>query len=542
MGDGPNAIGPLEQRTKSLDAFFELSQTPLALLDRDFRYIRVNQAFARASHMEADDFPGRHHFDLYPSDPRVLYEEARRSKQAIGGQTHSPESPDHPEWRATQWDWSLAPLLDESGEIETFVVSLQEVPAKGELESGWRRSSDWLDDKLIDRGRAVWVIVVAVVAEVALFVGVSEFDSPSRYLGIPGAAAALIAVVAAVLAGPVGGGVVALVGGVAFYVFLTEFGRTVILPTIVLSTVLWAAASVIAGLAADHVRRRAIAREAVLSQSARAREALVESLRASEEKYRALASENERLYRQQLNIAENLQTALLDIPSQIGPVRLGHLYRSASEAARVGGDFYDVFEVKEGKVAILMGDVSGHGIEAARTATLVKDVVHAFVHQSVRPGEVLQETNQLLIEKDLPGFVTAFLGILEGETGHFRYASAGHPEALLRRASGKVEKLVSRSLPLGVFTEAVWNVGDAELSADDRLVLYTDGVTEARRDGELFGDERLEKLVEGTTVSVEDLPARVLDEVLTFSRGALKDDLAVLALAMTGRLDAAPAW
>ena len=74
-----------------------------------------------------------------------------------------------------------------------------------------------------------------------------------------------------------------------------------------------------------------------------------EALRASEERYRRLAEENERLYRQQLDIAENLQAAFLHIPSELGPVRLGHLYRSATEAARVGGDFYDVFEVKEAR-------------------------------------------------------------------------------------------------------------------------------------------------------------------------------------------------
>jgi sigma-B regulation protein RsbU (phosphoserine phosphatase) len=103
----------------------------------------------------------------------------------------------------------------------------------------------------------------------------------------------------------------------------------------------------------------------------------------------------------------------------------------------------------------------------------------------------------------------------------------------VRRASGEVEKLVSRSSPLGVFVEAAWKVRELELSADDRLLLYTDGVTEARRNGELFGEERLEMLVKNAQSSVEDLPHVVLDEVLSFSGGALEDDVAVLALSMT---------
>jgi PAS domain S-box-containing protein len=256
------------------------------------------------------------------------------------------------------------------------------------------------------------------------------------------------------------------------------------------------------------------------------------ALRESEERHRLLAAENERLYRQQLDIAENLQLALLNIPSEIGPVKLGHLYRSATEAARVGGDFYDVFEVKEGHVAIIIGDVAGHGIQAARTATLVKDVVHAFTHQSLRTHEVLRRTNLLLIEKDLPGFVTVFLGILDRYTGSLRYSSAGHPEAPIRRASGEIERLGCGYSPLGVYPEAGWKAHELDLHVDDLLVLYTDGVTEARRNEELFGEKRLERLLRRKRLSPQRLPHLVLDQVLAFAGGKLKDDVAVLALSL----------
>jgi serine phosphatase RsbU (regulator of sigma subunit)/anti-sigma regulatory factor (Ser/Thr protein kinase) len=256
----------------------------------------------------------------------------------------------------------------------------------------------------------------------------------------------------------------------------------------------------------------------------------LESMRESEERYRLLAEENDRLYRQQRDIAENLESALLSIPSEIGQVRIGHLYRSATEASRVGGDFYDVFEVKGGMVCVLVGDVAGHGIEAARTATLVKDVVHAFAHRSVRPHEVLRRTNSLLVEKQLLGFVTLFLGILDGDTGSFRYASAGHPEALLKRANGEIESLGSGSTPLGIDPDAVWRPADIELQRGDILLLYTDGVTEARRDGEFFGEKRLKALLERRRLSVERLPHVILDQVLAFSGGNLRDDIAILSL------------
>ena len=181
-----------------------------------------------------------------------------------------------------------------------------------------------------------------------------------------------------------------------------------------------------------------------------------------------------------------------------------------------------------------MGDVAGHGIEAARTATLVKDVVHAFTHQSVRPQEVLRRTNGLLVEKELPGFVTLFLGILDSETGEFRYASAGHPSTFLRRANGEILALGAGSAPLGVHPEATWKSGSVELEAGDLLLLYTDGVIEARRNGEFFGEKRLETMLKRKRISVERLPHTVLDQVLAFSGGGLRDDVAVLALSLTG--------
>jgi len=245
-----------------------------------------------------------------------------------------------------------------------------------------------------------------------------------------------------------------------------------------------------------------------------------------------LAEENERLYRQQLDIADCLQLTLLNVPSQIGPVRLGHLYRSATEAARVGGDFYDVFEAKNNKVVLLIGDVSGHGILAARAATMLKDVIHAFVHQTTRPHKVLKRTNELLTEKNVEGFVTLFLGVLDLDTGTFRYASAGHPEALLRRASGEIEVLGSGSYPLAVNPDASWKPGITELEAGDLLLLYTDGVLEARRNGEFFERTRLEALLKRKRLSVARLPRMVLDQVLAFSGGRLNDDLAVLAVSL----------
>lgn len=258
-----------------------------------------------------------------------------------------------------------------------------------------------------------------------------------------------------------------------------------------------------------------------------------EQLRLSEERYRSLAEENERLYSEQLRIAEDLQEAFRHVPSEVGRLRLAHLYRSATEAARVGGDFYDVFELKDNKVVALIGDVSGHGIQAARAATLVKDVVHAFVHQALLPEDVLARTNQLLIaNKAFDGFVTLFLGLIDVNSGLLRYASAAHPETILRRRHNGLEILGSASYPLGVFPEATWKDQQVELDPGDVLLLYTDGVIEARARGELFGEDRLRETLLRSKASVEALPEFILSAVLEFTGGSLQDDVAIVALSL----------
>ena len=233
----------------------------------------------------------------------------------------------------------------------------------------------------------------------------------------------------------------------------------------------------------------------------------------------------------QRNIASKLQQALLDIPRPTAGIQFGHLYRSATLEASVGGDFYDVFGAKSENVAVLVGDVCGHGVEAARVATLVKDVIHAFTHQFRRPSVVLRNTNELLLEIQVLGFVTLFLGMLDPETGLFTYSSAGHPNALLRTREGDVEPLEAGSAPLGIFPKHSWKESHVQLQPEDLLLLYTDGVIEARRDGKFFGEDGLARVLgRWSEPSPEFLPQAILNQVLAFSGGVLTDDVALLAL------------
>ena len=260
-----------------------------------------------------------------------------------------------------------------------------------------------------------------------------------------------------------------------------------------------------------------------------------EELQVQNEELRTAQAETGRLLREQSSLLLRLQQTLLDIPQELPGVRFGHLYRSATREALVGGDFYDVFGALDGCIGLLIGDVSGHGVEAARIATLAKDTVHAFAHHFRHPHLVLRETNGLLVEKNLPGFVTAFLGFLDLESGRFTYSSAGHPAPLL--ATGRhIALLESIGPPLGIFADARYRDNETVLEQGSLLLFYTDGIIEASRDGDLFGQERLaEALGRMRSLAVETLPSLLLAEALDFSGGQLRDDAALLAVNYLGK-------
>jgi sigma-B regulation protein RsbU (phosphoserine phosphatase) len=139
------------------------------------------------------------------------------------------------------------------------------------------------------------------------------------------------------------------------------------------------------------------------------------------------------------------------------------------------------------------------------------------------------------VEKGLPGFVTAFLGFLDPETGWFTYSSAGHPAPLLA-ADGQIAFLESISSPLGVFAGARYRDSEILIRQGSVLLFYTDGITEARSDGEIFGEERLaDAVAQMDGRPVESIPTSLLDEALEFSGGVLRDDAALLAVNFLGK-------
>ncbi len=159
----------------------------------------------------------------------------------------------------------------------------------------------------------------------------------------------------------------------------------------------------------------------------------------------ALAIENARLYESQHEIADTLQKAMLYFPEELPGVDLGHAYRSADEFALTGGDFYAAFELGDGRIGLVLGDVSGKGIEAATASSVVRTTLHAFSLRDSRPADVLAAANKVLVQLLPEGvFATATYATVDTLTGSVVLCSAGHPDPFVCTRTGCVRRDAKR--------------------------------------------------------------------------------------------------
>ena len=239
---------------------------------------------------------------------------------------------------------------------------------------------------------------------------------------------------------------------------------------------------------------------------------------------------NAQLYEEQQRIATTLQENFLHPLPQIPGLELATRSLPANSAELVGGDFSDVFALPDGKVAVLIGDVAGKGLRAAGLTETVRSTVRAFSGIDSGPAFILRKANELLLRHEAgEPHVTACLCLIDPETGHVSVASAGHPGPIHLTADSCQLFEPPFSPPLGTFPSD-YVASHLTLTLDDYLVLYTDGVTEARRDGELFGEDRLVEVVERLRgSSAEDMAQGVADAALAFG-GQLRDDLQIVVV------------
>jgi PAS domain S-box-containing protein len=248
----------------------------------------------------------------------------------------------------------------------------------------------------------------------------------------------------------------------------------------------------------------------------------------------SLAIENARLEERERHIARTLQDSLLPrrLP-QIDGLEVGARFLAGGEGTAVGGDLYDVFPLGD-EWALVVGDVCGKGAEAAALTAMVRYTLRAESVHHASPCEVLSLLNDAIIRQLGDG---RFCTVLHGratvvpEGARLVMASAGHPQPLVLRASGEVETVRCGGPLLGVMADVVHPDVIVTLGPGDALVCFTDGVTEGRGAGGMFGDERLERLLAGSAgLDASALVDRVVDTAVAYQGGRSQDDLAVLAL------------
>jgi sigma-B regulation protein RsbU (phosphoserine phosphatase) len=237
----------------------------------------------------------------------------------------------------------------------------------------------------------------------------------------------------------------------------------------------------------------------------------------------------------EMTSAASIQRAMLPPPlprdSCGGKVALHATMRPARE---IGGDFYDYFPIGEDRLGIVIGDVSGKGVPASLFMAMTRTIIRLVARQDDDLAAGIGRANALLsADNDSAMFVTLIYGVLDIPSGGFTYCNCGHNPPLVVRADGSRERLTLTGLPLGVMPDAAYATREIVLAPGDRLVLYTDGITEAStEDGAEFGEARLEAAVDALRHAAPlAMVDGIVERVDAFAAGAPQaDDITCLAL------------
>jgi serine phosphatase RsbU (regulator of sigma subunit) len=250
----------------------------------------------------------------------------------------------------------------------------------------------------------------------------------------------------------------------------------------------------------------------------------------------ALAIDNARLYQQQKQFADTMQRSLLpDSVPKLEGLELGDAYESSARV-EVGGDVYDFMVLPDGRLAVALGDVTGHGVDATADMAMAKFVFRSLAREHPEPADFLQSANEVIVGEIAPGkFITLAYLVIDPRRGEVSAAGAGHPPPRLVKTDGSISTIDVHGLVLGIEPGQGYDEARADLAVGDAVVLYTDGVIEARRDNELYGVERLDRVLsEHRALQPGDLARAVLDDCRSFARGELADDCAVVVVRRTG--------
>ncbi|GAC1405927.1 MAG: hypothetical protein NVSMB64_11190 [Candidatus Velthaea sp.] len=242
----------------------------------------------------------------------------------------------------------------------------------------------------------------------------------------------------------------------------------------------------------------------------------------------ATALENAEAFHRERRIADTLQRAAL--PLELRPVAgvcIDAVYEAGNDDARVGGDWYDVFALRDGRVVVTIGDVCESGVAAAAIMGGIRQMIRALAQTTSDPSFILDAADRASALEGRSLFVTAFVVVIDLADSKLTYASAGHPAPLLRHADGRLEALYSPDLPIGLRGESSEPSACTAFPAGASLVLYTDGLTEESRDWEL-GEGRLRQAITSKGFAAAAKPASYLRDAVLHGRAM--DDVAILVV------------
>jgi phosphoserine phosphatase RsbU/P len=228
-----------------------------------------------------------------------------------------------------------------------------------------------------------------------------------------------------------------------------------------------------------------------------------------------------------------LQRSFIHPLPLIKGLELADLSTPANRPELIGGDFRDVFQLPDGLVVALVGDVAGKGVIAAGLTETVRSALHTSARFSSSPEFIMGHVNRVLLDDEVRSqLVTVCMAVLDLKSGQGSLVSAGHPPAVRLGADGCAALEPMFGTPLGAL-DCDYEPLSFSLAPGEALVIYSDGVTEARRDGEFFGEQRVvDALCSATDRRAQALVHRLRNGVISFA-GELQDDVQILALRRT---------
>jgi sigma-B regulation protein RsbU (phosphoserine phosphatase) len=255
--------------------------------------------------------------------------------------------------------------------------------------------------------------------------------------------------------------------------------------------------------------------------------------RAYEIELRAAKERAEAAEREAVLLAQILRQSLVPPSAPVVPkLDVAAVFHAADPGTQIGGDFFDVFQLGTDEWAAVLGDVCGKGTEAAVVATLTRYTIHALCVENDDPADTLRMTNRVLRHNANDRFCSAVClrFRLVGDTWHGMLSAAGHPLPLVRRTDGTVATIGQTGTLLNIVDEPPQHATAFELHPGDLMLLCTDGVFEARRGDEFYGEARVEELLRHHEGTADEFTQALLSEVLAFHSRPTADDIAILVL------------